>query len=96
MNRSPSKARAYRLRVRHTELGIIKRSAQRAFYKAVRRGIIIRPDKCSKCGKSCRPVGHHEDYAKRFDVVWLCNICHAARHRELARAALTRGEVGTK
>ncbi len=43
---------------------------------AVRDGKIIRPNNCSKCNKECKPEGHHEDYDKPLNVIWLCNSCH--------------------
>jgi hypothetical protein len=80
-----AKLKAYRKSVRHSEAGILKYQVQRALYRAVRRGTVIRPKKCSKCGVRCKPQGHHEDYTKRFEVVWLCASCHRLRHVELER-----------
>jgi hypothetical protein len=35
------------------------------------------------CGASdAPPQAHHSDYAKRFDVAWLCVRCHAAVHTD--------------
>jgi hypothetical protein len=43
----------------------------------VRRGKIIRPNVCSKCLKEKRRIeGHHPDYNKPLEVVWLCRGCH--------------------
>lgn len=28
--------------------------------------------------------GHHEDYKKPLEVVWVCFACHAIRHRRIA------------
>ena len=46
-------------------------------------GRLIRPTSCQSCGKQCTPHGHHEDYAKPLDVMWLCTFCHAERHKHL-------------
>jgi hypothetical protein len=43
---------------------------------AVRDGRIIRPTKCSSCGKKKRVEAHHADYSKPFDIEWLCKKCH--------------------
>jgi hypothetical protein len=48
--------------------------------RAVQSGEIIVPKSCSECAKTCRPEGHHEDYSKPLDVVWLCKSCHVNRH----------------
>ena len=46
--------------------------------RAVRQ--LSRPDDCSTC-KAVGPVeGHHEDYDKPLDVIWLCKPCHTAVH----------------
>lgn len=63
-----------------------KRAAQVILGNAVRDGRIEKPRSCSSCG--CEPdrlEGHHEDYSKPLDVIWLCRQCHANIHREGAR-----------
>ncbi len=47
---------------------------------ALRNGSITRPQECSGCKKKCTPEAHHEDYTKALDVIWLCKLCHEARH----------------
>lgn len=54
-----------------------KNNAHRAVSMALDFGIIVRPNSCSKCGEPCVPHGHHPDYNKPLDVVWLCVACHA-------------------
>jgi hypothetical protein len=78
------KVRAYRKAYDQSQSGAEKRKAQSVFLWAVEIGAIIRPDKCSKCGVRCKPHGHHEDYTKPLEVVWLCASCHQRRHAELA------------
>ena len=46
-------------------------------------GKVIRPNKCSMCGIECIPQGHHNDYTKPLDVIWLCAKCHSRIHVEL-------------
>ncbi len=62
-----------------------KRFAKSAVSNAIRKGQLVKPDRCSECnaitstGNLC---GHHADYSKRLDVEWLCRPCHGKRHRE--------------
>jgi hypothetical protein len=46
----------------------------------VKRGRLARPDRCSNCGKACRPDAHHDDYSKPAEVMFLCRSCHMKRH----------------
>lgn len=66
--RNPEKRRA------HIDLG-----------NAVRDGWIIKPTACEWCGTECSAKrslhGHHADYGKPLDVVWLCGTCHRNEHR---------------
>lgn len=39
------------------------------------------PDNCSKCGAIGPVDGHHEDYSKPLEVLWLCRPCHANIHQ---------------
>lgn len=59
----------------------VKRS-RRAVLRAVAAGDLVRPAVCGQCGVGCKPDGHHEDYSKPLEVVWLCRSCHSALHRE--------------
>jgi hypothetical protein len=67
--RHPKQARAYTL-----------------LHAAVRRGKIARPECCEYCGRNSleergAPLeGHHEDYNRPLDVIWLCDACHDAIH----------------
>lgn len=56
--------------------------------KAIKKGLLIRPNKCEKCGIKCKPDGHHyKGYAKenRLNVQWLCKVCHSTKYFDLPR-----------
>lgn len=56
------------------------RASQMVQY-AVRIGMIQKPNRCPKCGRGdTRIHGHHEDYNKPLEVVWLCQFCHRKLH----------------
>ena len=66
-----------------------RQDAQYKVARAVKKGILVRGS-CARCGLQNSIVngkntvhGHHEDYRKPLDVVWLCQKCHMRRHREL-------------
>lgn len=61
---------------RHPE----KRNAKNAVQWAIKKGLLTRPDECTVCEKQGQVEGHHEDYAKPLQVIWLCRKCHVARH----------------
>lgn len=70
-----------------------QKRAANAVQTALRRGVLTRPDACSRCGAVMRGAGaqglvqaHHADYAKPLDVVWLCPRCHCEEHRRLNAA----------
>lgn len=50
---------------------------------AIKSKKIVRPKTCNDCGRKTKIFGHHEDYYKPLDVVWVCQICHNKRHKEL-------------
>ncbi len=59
----------------------IESRASRILRYNVERGKIKKPCKCSSCGiENKRIIGHHEDYSKPLEVIWLCNGCHLKRH----------------
>jgi len=59
----------------------IRRAAMTLLNNAVRDKRICKPKQCSKCGRKTRIMGHHQDYYKPLDVIWLCPMCHVAEHR---------------
>ena len=55
---------------------------------ALRDGKVLRPDRCQHCSVECVPQGHHNDYSKPLDVIWVCVSCHIEFHncvKELER-----------
>lgn len=59
---------------RHPE----KYKARTAVSNAVRDGRLTRLP-CVVCGDP-KSEGHHHDYAKPLDVIWLCNLHHREQH----------------
>ena len=61
----------------------IKYKATNAVNNAIRDGLLIKPNKCECCNNefiSHNIHGHHTDYAKPLEVIWLCNLCHVDWH----------------
>ena len=52
---------------------------------AIRYGRMNRKDSCERCGSINSIQAHHEDYNKPLKVMWLCAVCHKARHAELKK-----------
>jgi protein-arginine kinase activator protein McsA len=50
--------------------------ARTALSYAKRKGMVVMPDVCSNCGIKTRVEGHHPDYSKPLEVIWLCRNCH--------------------
>jgi ribosomal protein S27AE len=68
-------------RPKHSELTeeARKKATARAYLNTyLRRGKIERKP-CSKCG-DLNSQGHHEDYNKPLDVIWLCRKHHLELH----------------
>jgi hypothetical protein len=63
-----------------------KRRAHNAVSHAIRDGRLKRLP-CRDCGDP-KTDGHHEDYSKPLEVIWLCRQCHHNEHARLrARSA---------
>jgi hypothetical protein len=56
-------------------------NARMAVANAVRKGLLIKPATCEKCGARDESLhGHHDDYGKPLDVRWVCRACHVSIH----------------
>jgi len=55
------------------------------YNRARRKGIIKPPEKCEQCHKVGLLHGHHRDYTKQLDVIWLCPSCHGKARKEASR-----------
>lgn len=62
------------------------RRARQALSSAVRSGRLVRLP-CTVC-LSGKAEGHHDDYSKPLEVVWLCKEHHRQRHVYLTEAGL--------
>jgi len=58
----------------------VKRSAQNIMALAIQRGKLNRKS-CEVCGDA-NTDGHHRDYLKPLEVVWLCRKHHKAEHKK--------------
>ena len=57
--------------------------AYAAVVKAIRNGVLVRPEECEVCRASARIiVGHHEDYSLPLEVDWMCSSCHKNHHAQ--------------
>lgn len=69
------------------------RAARDKLNQAIQRGEIVKPCSCSICGATGRIEGHHEDYTKPYDVIWLCTLCHGmTRYASMDEIKRERGK----
>lgn len=54
--------------------------ARYCVHQAIAKKILIRPKLCSVCNKIGKIEGHHNDYQKVLDVIWMCTSCHKSHH----------------
>lgn len=73
-----------RMRTKYPE----KMKARTQLMYAVKMGRIIRPEVCDRCGRACKPQGHHNDYSKPLVADWLCDPCHKLKHGRLSDKSL--------
>ena len=59
-----------------------KRAAHQAVQTAVRNGT-LKKQPCEVCGTDLRIHAHHDDYADKLGVHWLCHTHHMERHAML-------------
>lgn len=74
-------------RSRHRQRHPERDQARKAVERAVRRGELVRPERCSCCGKRGRIEFHHPDYSRPLDGVWLRRACHRRIERTQKRRA---------
>lgn len=72
-------------RKKRKEMGPGYEHAHYAVSRALRLGLITKPKTCSRCPASSKIEAHHDDHSRPLDVMWLCPVCHAQRHKELGR-----------
>lgn len=61
-----------------------KARARSLLSNAVCEGRIIRPTQCTLCFSSDVVIqGHHYDYSKPLDIIWVCTSCHSMIHRKI-------------
>jgi hypothetical protein len=75
-NANPEKFKAKEAIQKQSEKG----KARNALRIAVHAGKIIKPEKCERCKTDGYVEGHHPDYSKPLEVVWLCRPCHRKVH----------------
>jgi len=71
--KNPEKVKMWKRNVRKEV-----KEAYKEYYKALYHGELVR-EPCVVCGEE-KSQGHHEDYSKPLDVVWLCSLHHHERH----------------
>lgn len=76
----PDRILKYR-KARHAKNPALKR-VMKTVYRALKRGHILRPERCECCGNVESIVGHHDDYNAALAVRWLCHRCHDSWHKE--------------
>jgi len=76
-----------------------KARAHYAVAYAVKAGKIIQPVACEVCKAEVPLHGHHEDYSKQLEVIWVCHNCHENIHhpnRKLPKPKQTPNKVWHK
>jgi hypothetical protein len=76
------KLTAYEKQRRHFEKNPIRAAAIKIYKYAIRRGQLVRGP-CAVCGTTENIDGHHTDYTKPLEVIWLCKPHHREAHRKL-------------
>lgn len=59
-----------------------KNFARNQVYYAVKTGRLTK-EPCA-CGET-KVEGHHPDYKKPLEVIWMCRQCHSQLHKEMNR-----------
>lgn len=57
--------------------------AQKLLQKSVKKKMIKKSQSCQICGRNRKIIGHHENYDKPLEVIWVCQSCHRKIHLEI-------------
>ncbi len=79
--RALNKEKVAASRAKWNEKNLNKKKAHNTLNRAIRAGKIERMP-CSDCGE-LKSEGHHVDYEKPFEVIWLCKQHHVDLHKSL-------------
>lgn len=64
--------------------------AKKILIEAIKSGVIIKPPNCEICNRNhTRIYGHHPDYSKPLEVIWVCGSCHRLIHTGRINKELT-------
>lgn len=72
-----------RYRLLKTDERLRRRKDASAIISIMRRNGWIEVQPCAKCKSTERIDGHHPDYDRPLDVIWLCRPCHVLEHHPL-------------
>lgn len=61
-------------------------NARTILNQAVLSNKVKKPLRCSVCNKKKVLDGHHEDYNKPLEVIWMCRQCHREYHRNILKS----------
>ena len=68
-------------KINHSQPQTDKRRAYDRVKYALKTGGLLRPKMCELCGIEHNKLhGHHVDYTKALNVIFLCPPCHRATH----------------
>ena len=65
--------------------------SRQRFSNATSDGRLIRQSTCQQCQSTTSIQGHHCDYNKPLDVMWLCRSCHTEWHSKFEPLNRTHG-----
>lgn len=63
-------------RLAHPDQARLLKRVHETVRQAIRRGTLVRPDRCERCGAVGWIEAAHIDYSQPLDVRWLCRPCH--------------------
>ncbi len=81
--RKTEKAKTWQIQYKKREE--VRILANTTLNNAVRDGKLVRPKNCSICDREGKIEGHHANYDKPLEVVWVCKECHVMIHKNLKK-----------